>query len=121
MLDYLISQKHIILAWIIGGFLGGMLSIVINNYYLKKLEQSSNRSLQQQVIFTGITIGSIGRFLTLIFVAIDYWLDFTPLSTYIKFAGNDNFWSGLIWSFILGMSSTIIRICERALSSNRED
>lgn len=121
MLDYLISQKHIILAWIIGGFLGGMLSAIVDNYYLNELEQSSNRLLLQQIIFTGIMVASIFGLLTLIFMAIDYWLYFTPLPTYIRFTGYDNFWSGLIWSFILGMSSTIIRICERAMSSSKSD
>lgn len=122
MLDYLIGHKQIILAWVIGSFLGGILSVIVDTYFLDLYEtQNDYKQVIKKAIITGITISSIFSLMTAIFLVIDYWLSSTSPPTYLIFAANDSFLGGFIWSLVLAMSNTIIIFSERALSSKKSD
>lgn len=121
MLDYLIGHKQIILAWVIGGFLGGILSVIVDTYFLDLYETQNYKQVIKKAILTGITTSSILGLMTAIFLVIDYRLSSTSPPTYLIFAANDSFLGGFVWSLVLAMGNTIIIFSERALSSKKSD
>ena len=122
MLNFLIGQKQIILASIVGGFFGGIFSVVVDTYFLDLYEgQNTYEQVIKNAITLGMIVSSILGLMSSIFAAFDYWLSFSPAPTYFRFVTNDSFLGEFILTFILGMSNTIIIICERAFSSRNSN
>ena len=57
MLDYLISHQQIVIAWILGGFCGTMLSIAIDNNILDLYEaRGEERPIAISAVIQGIKL-----------------------------------------------------------------
>ena len=123
MLEYIIGLKSIFLASYTGIISGYFLSCFIEYHFFYEPTKTDDDSYREVVnlILWAIILTFAWGIISISAAAIDYVLGFTPIYNGFRLMENESVLFSFIWSFLVGISSTIIRICELAFAAYKKD
>ena len=125
MVEYIISLKLLFLTDVVGIVLGYLLSCFINSLLFEEQTQATANGSQIVIDITlwGMITAFIISVIDLACAATDYYLSSNPAFNYSYFTlmGGENIINRFIIAFLLGMSSTLLRVGELIFAMYKKD